>query len=101
MVKPSWHSTERYESARECIEAQIKKYGIYECYYDFRDNGGCCSQVIDAWDSTRANPTEMIDIAVERFNKFGEVVFEGLGTNTDGRGASIQCWDENATGSKY
>lgn len=76
MVKPSWYSTERYYTPRECIEAQIKKYGIESCYYHFLKDGSCCSQLLDAQGIGIATPQEMIDIAVEHFEKYGEVLFE-------------------------
>ena len=63
MVKPYWHSKERYETARECIEAQLKKYVVTDCYYWFH-NGGGCTEVWDAAISNTATPEEMLDIAV-------------------------------------
>ena len=100
MVKPYWHSKERYETARECIEAQLKKYVVTDCYYWFLDNGGCCTQVWDAAVANTATPEEMLDIAVEHFKKYGEVVFEGLAEKGKNPIVTIGCWDENAYGCK-
>ena len=41
MVKPSWHSEERYNTPRECIEVQLKEKEITICAYFFDDKGGC------------------------------------------------------------
>lgn len=104
MVKPGWYSDERYSNAKECIEAQFKKYGIISCLYDFMEDGSCCTQLLDAQNVNEATAEEMIDIAVEHFNKYGEVIFEGFGTETDkydGYVATIGCYDENAFKSKY
>ena len=94
MVKPSWHSEERYYTPRECIEAQIRKYGIYKCMYNFLEDGSCCSQLLDAQCIGEATAEEMIDIAVDHFNKYGEVSFEGFGD--EGYVQGLGCWDENA-----
>ena len=99
MVKPSWYSTERYYTPRECIEAQMEKYGIYYCLYDFMENGSCNMQLLDAQCIGEVTPQEMIEIAVEHFNKYGEVRFEGFGR--DGYIQGLGCWDENAFESKF
>lgn len=99
MVKPSWYSTERYYTARECIEAQIKKYGIRKCLYDFMKDGSCNRQLLDAQCIGEATAEEMVDIAVEHFNKYGEVCFEGFGT--EGYVQGLGCWDENAFESRF
>ena len=99
MVKPTWHSEERYNTPRECIEAQIKKYGIRKCMYHFLSDGSCCSQLLDAVNIGEATAEEMIEIAVDHFNKYGEVSFEGFGD--EGYITGLGCWDENAFGTKY
>ena len=99
MVKPNWHSTERYYTPRECIEAQFKKYGIHSCMYHFLEDGSCCEQLLDAQCIGEATAEEMIDIAVDHFNKYGEVVFEGFGD--EGYVQALGCWDENAFESQF
>ena len=99
MVKPNWHSTERYYTPRECIETQIKKYGIHSCMYHFLEDGSCCEQLLDAQCIGEATAEEMIDIAVDHFNKYCEVVFEGFGD--EGYVQGLGCWDENAFESQY
>ena len=100
MVKPYWHSEERYETARECIEAQLKKYVVTNCYYRFGKNGASYTQVWDSARASTATPEEMIDIAVEHFNKYGEIRFEGIATKGEYPIVVIGCWDENAYGCK-
>ena len=99
MVKPSWYSKERYYTPRECIEAQIKRYGIDACLYHFLENGSCCHQLLDAQCIGNATSEEMVDIAVEHFNKYGEVYFEGF--SRDGEIVGVGCWDENMFDSQY
>ena len=102
MVKPFFNSSERYETARECIEAQFKEYGIFLCVYVFDDDGVCYSEIWDSMEAKEATAEEMLEIAVERVDKFGEVVFEGFGTEKyPGPVAYIGCFDENAFERKY
>lgn len=56
-------------------------------------------QLLDAQCIGEVTPQEMIEIAVEHFNKYGEVRFEGFGT--DGYIQGLGCWDENAFESKF
>jgi hypothetical protein len=98
MVKPSWYSEKRYNTPRECIEAQLKENEITTCAYYFDNKGGCWTQIMEAIDATKVTPDEMLDIAVKRFEEYGEVRFEGYGKY----GLEVMgCWDENAFGSKY
>ena len=53
---------------------------------------------MEAVDAPKVTPEEMLEIAVEHFNKYGEVRFEGYGK--DGL-EIIGCWDEDAFGRKY
>jgi len=94
MVKRSLKDTERFENARECIANQIKEEEIDLCAYSFLENGTCCVQVFESASSSSAKPNEMIDIAVEHFNKFGEVTFEGHGKHGIVR---ISCFEGDAT----
>ena len=96
MVKPSWYSEERYETAQECIKAQFEKYGITSCFYRFGKNGASYTQVWDSAKATEVTPEEMLDIAVEHFNKYGEIEFEGLAEKAQNPIAVIGCWDEKA-----
>ena len=53
---------------------------------------------MEAPDAPKVTPDEMLDIAVKRFEEYGEVTFEGYGKY----GLEVMgCWDENAFGSKY
>lgn len=92
MVKSSLFSTELYNTPRECIEAQLKKYKIVRCYYFFH-KGASFTSIYGTPDAIRATPEEMLELAVEHFNKYGDVEFEGV--NEDSAIYVIGCWDES------
>lgn len=92
MVKSSPFSTELYNTPRECIEAQFKKYKIVECCYVFYEKYSF-SDVCDSSDVTRVTPEEMLELAVEFFNKYGDVEFDGV--SEDNAHFALGCWDES------
>ncbi len=96
MYKPYYRSTERYNTVRECIEAQFKEYNIRSCMYYFLPNGIGCNQLLDSQRAVDATPEEMLDIAVKHFEEYGEVEFEGIG---NGDIYQIGCFDEHTFGS--
>ncbi len=96
MYKPYYRSTERYNTVRECIEAQFKEYNIRSCMYSFLPNGIGCFQLLDSQSAVDATPEEMLDIAVKHFEEYGQVEFEGIG---NGDIYQICCYDEHAFGS--
>ena len=96
MFKRFWKDTKRFETPRECIESQLK--GLVLCLYDFDEDGACWQHVADCANTKEASPNEMLEIALEHFEKFGEVHFEGY--DVDGNYHYMGCWDENATCSK-
>ena len=93
MVKSSPFSTELYNTPKECIEAQFKKLKIVECYYVFHGSHSF-TDVFDSSDGESVSPEKMLDLAVEQFNKYGNVQFDGLGE--DNTYYSLGCWDESA-----
>ena len=96
MVKRFFKDEKRFETARECLESQLKYIEL--CLYDFEDDGECYEGLLDGIHTKEASPKDMLEIAVERFEKFGEVYFEGF--DNEGTLRAISCWDENATYSK-
>ena len=77
MVIKSWGRRERFNTPRECIEAQLKYYKIARCFYFFHEALSFTS-VWDSGDANHATPEEMLELAVEQFNKYGYVAFEGF-----------------------
>ena len=82
---------ETYNTAKECIEAQLKEYDISTCYYCFSEDGTWGFSCVDSQRSLRATPSEMVEIAVEWFNKYKSVGFDGI--STDGTIYYIKCCD--------
>lgn len=96
MFKRHWKDTKRFETPRECFESQIKWASL--CLYDFEEDGECWRGLMDGIDTKEASPEEMLEIALEHFEKFGEVYFEAF--DKEGEYYTIGCWDENATCSR-
>ena len=98
MVKPYLRTRERFNTPRECIEAQLKRSEIETCYYDFE---GPISYYgpFESPSAKIVTPEEMLEIAVEQFNKYGEVLFDGVNKNRTV--FTIGCWDEYAFEQKY
>ena len=98
MVKPYLNTRERFNTPRECIEAQLKRSEIETCYYDFE---GPISYYgpFESPSAKIVTPEEMLEIAVEQFNKYGEVLFDGVNKNRTV--FTIGCWDEYAFEQKY
>lgn len=90
MVIKSWGCRERFNTPRECIEAQLKYYKIARCFYFFHEALSFTS-VWDSGDANHATPEEMLELAVEQFNKYGYVAFEGFSENHALH--EIGCWD--------
>ena len=80
-----------YNTAKECIEAQLKEWDVTRCYYLFDDNGQCSHGIVDHPDSIGTTPTEMVKIATERYDRFKRVGFDGI--TSLGDTVEITCWD--------
>ena len=94
MVKRFFEDTERFETVRECLEAQIKEQEITNCLYDFDKNGNCACYQQGPSHKHFAEPNEMIRIAELFFNEFDWVHFEGWGK--DGK-TSLYCYMADET----
>ena len=77
MIKNSF---KKYNTAREFLEEEIRIWRSNSFYYDFDEDGTCWQQV---WDAANVNTVydahEMVDIALNHLDKFGQVYFEGYG----------------------
>ena len=93
MVKSSPFSTELYNTPKECIEAQFKKYNIVECCYVFHGSHSF-NDVLDSSDGERVSPEKMLELAIDFFNKYGNVQFDGVGKSNSHYW--LGCWDESA-----
>jgi hypothetical protein len=68
--------------------------------YEFDKYGVCNTYILGDADAITVPSKEMIEIALEHFEKYGEVEFDGFLNNDNCDIVTIGCWDENATYSK-
>lgn len=99
MVKRFFKDTMRFETPKECLGFQLDNASL--CLYEFEDNGVCGVGIWSDAAAKTAKPKEMLEIAIEHFNKFGEVQFEAYKNGNSGEIFRIGCYDENATCNKY
>lgn len=90
MVIKSWGRRERFNTPRECIEAQLKACGIVRCYYSFHGPDSISNAHESTW-GEMATPEEMLELAVEQFNNYGTVAFNGVSKNN--AIYYLGCWD--------
>ena len=93
MVKSSFYSTKLYDTPKECIEAQMKEGEIVRCYYFFHDSSSLEDAYYSSW-GKETTPEEMVELAVEQFNKYGYVAFNGV--SKDNTIFYLGCYDESA-----
>ena len=93
MIKTGFDKKAEYKDAEECLTKQLSKMSVI--YYDFYDNG-YCQFGLEFREAGMATPEEFLPIALERFNKFGFVAFEGIDKDNNYIN-SIRCIDENLT----
>lgn len=98
MVKPNLRTRVRFNTPRECIEFQLKRNEIETCYYKFEGPISYYAP-FESPDAKKVTPEEMLEIAVEQFDKYGEVLFDGVNKNRTV--FTIGCWDEYAFEHKY
>lgn len=104
MIKPDFYSKERYNTVRECLEAQFKKYDIIECRYrflDFIEDGLCDDNDLFFYNENEyetVSTEEMIEIAEKRYDKYDEVFFTGIRQDEDDEWPSVvlKCIEESA-----
>lgn len=90
MVIKSWGRRERFNTPRECIEAQLKACEIVRCYYSFHGPDSISNAHESTW-GEMATPEEMLELAVEQFNNYGTVAFNGVSKNN--AIYYLGCWD--------
>jgi hypothetical protein len=93
MVKMDFDGKAEYKDAEECLTDQLKDMSTI--FYDF-DESGYCQLGLEFREADMATPEEFLPIALERFNKFGFVAFEGIDTDNNYINR-IRCIDENLT----
>ena len=98
MYKRFFRDTMRFETPKECLEFQLKDASL--CLYEFEEDGECGIGIWSDAAAKTATPKEMLKIALEHFEEFGEVQFEAYTNTNNGEIFSIGCLDENATCSK-
>ena len=98
MVKRFLKDTMRFETPRECLEFQLN--GTRACMYKFDKYGVCSTYILGDADTITVPSNEMLKIALEHFEKYGEVEFDAFLDNDRSDIVTIGCWDENATYSK-
>jgi hypothetical protein len=98
MVKRFLKDTMRFETPRECLEFQLN--GTRACMYEFDKYGVCGTYILGDANAITVPSNEMLKIALEHFEKYGEVEFDAFLDNDRSDIVTIGCWDENATYSK-
>ena len=97
MVKMDFDGKAEYKDAEECLTDQLKDMSTI--FYYFEESGDC-QLGLEFREAYMATPEEFLPIALERFNKFGFVAFEGIDTDNNYIN-NIMCIDENLTAEGY
>ena len=97
MVKMDFDGKAEYKDAEECLTDQLKDMSTI--FYDF-DESGYCQLGLEFREADMATPEEFLPIALERFNKFGFVAYEGIDKDNDYIN-NIMCIDGNLTAEGY
>lgn len=97
MIKTFFDGKAVDKTAEEVLTNQLKNMRVI--FYDFYDNG-YCQLGLEFREADMATPEEFLPIALERFNKFGFVAFEGIDKDNDYVN-NIRCIDGNLTAEGY
>ena len=97
MVKMGFDEKAEYKDAEECLTDQLKDMSTI--FYDFEESG-YCQLGLEFREADTATPEEFLPIALERFNKFGYVAYEGIDKDNDYVN-NIMCIDGNLTAEGY
>ena len=93
MIKTDFDRKAVDMTAEEVLTNQLKN--MRDIFYDFYDSG-YCQLGLEFREADTATPEEFLPIALERFNKFGLVAFEGIDKDNDYVN-NIMCIDGNLT----
>jgi len=97
MIKMGFDKEAVDMTAEEFLTKQLSKMSTI--FYLFEEDGYCWLG-LEFWDTYMATPEEFLPIALERFNKFGIVEYEGIDKDNDYIN-NIRCIDEKLTIDDY
>jgi hypothetical protein len=97
MIKTGFDRKAVDKTAEEFLTKQLSK--MRDIFYDFEEDGYCWLG-LEFREADMATPEEFLPIALERFNKFGIVEYEGIDKDNDYIN-NIRCIDEKLTKDDY
>ena len=97
MIKTGFDRKAVDKTAEEFLTKQLSKMSTI--FYDFEESG-YCQLGLEFREADMATPEEFLPIALERFNKFGIVEYEGIDKENDYVN-NISCIDEKLTKDDY
>lgn len=97
MIKTDFDRKAVDMTAEEVLTNQLKD--MRDIFYLFEEDGYCWLG-LEFREADTATPEEFLPIALERFNKFGIVEFEGIDKDNDYVN-NIKCIDEKLTRDDY
>ena len=97
MIKTGFDRKAVDKTAEEFLTKQLSKMSTI--FYDFEESG-YCQLGLEFREADMATPEEFLPIALERFNKFGYVAYEGIDKDNDYVN-NIMCIDGNLTAEGY
>ncbi len=97
MIKTGFDKKAVDKTAEDVLTNQLKD--MRDIFYLFEESG-YCQLGLEFREAYTATPEEFLPIALERFNKFGYVAFEGIDKDNDYIN-NIMCIDGNLTAEGY
>ena len=97
MIKTGFDNEAVDMTAEEFLTKRLSKMSTI--FYDFEESGDC-RLGLEFREANMATPEEFLPIALERFNKFGYVAYEGIDKDNDYVN-NIRCIDGNLTIEDY
>ena len=97
MIKTGFDRKAVDKTAEEFLTKQLSKMSTI--FYNFEEDGYCWLG-LEFREADMATPEEFLPIALERFNKFGIVEYEGIDKENDYVN-NISCIDEKLTKDDY
>ena len=97
MIKTFFDGEAVDKTAEEFLTKQLSKMSTIFYYFE---ESGYCQLGLEFREADMATPEEFLPIALERFNKFGIVEYEGIDKDNDYIN-NIRCIDEKLTKDDY
>ena len=97
MIKTFFDGEAVDKTAEEFLTKQLSKMSTIFYYFE---ESGYCQLGLEFREADMATPEEFLPIALERFNKFGIVSYEGIDKDNDYIN-NIRCIDGNLTAEGY